>query len=50
MAYKWNNISTLVASRGIIKFEITKDDSKDVVRPFWLKLFINDKSVLEEDF
>lgn len=50
MTYRWNKISTLVAPMGNIKFEVINDHAKDVVFPFWLRLFINGKSVLEEDF
>lgn len=50
MEYKWNQISTLVAPMGNIKFEVTKDCKRDPVFPFRLKLHMNDSLVLDEDF
>ena len=50
MAYKWNQISTLVAPMGNIKFEVINDCKRDPVFPFRLKLHMNDRLVLDEDF
>lgn len=50
MEYKWNTVSTLVAPMGDIKFEVIKDCKRDSAFPFRLKLHINDRLVLEEDF
>lgn len=50
MAYKWNQISTLVSPMGNIKFEVTKDCKRDPVFPYRLKLHMNDRLILDEDF
>lgn len=50
MAYEWNKIATLVALMGNIKFEVSKECKMDPVFPFRLKLHMNDRLLLDEDF